>query len=114
MGWLSKIFQKDKGTSKYTLSAVQENFSNFLAILENNNKVLRIISDMKEKSQGEYLFDINYIRSSITDVRSGVLGITEGMIALGGDRYEPLRERYQHINDEISKFFPENKPVEKD
>jgi pyruvate,water dikinase len=114
MGWLSKIFQKDRGASKYTLSAVQENFSNFLAILENNNKVLRIISDMEEKAQGEYLFDINYIRSSITDVRSGVLGITEGMIALGGDRYEPLRERYKHINDEISKFFPENKPVEKD
>jgi pyruvate,water dikinase len=114
MGWLSRIFPRGKGASKYTLSAVQENFSNFLTILENNNRVLKIISDMEEKSQGEYLFDINYIRSSLADVRSGVLGITEGMVALGGERYEPLRDRYAHINDEISRFFPENKPVEKD
>ena len=73
MGWLSKILKKNKGASKYTLGAVQENFSNFLAILEANNEVLRVISDMEEKLQGEYLFDVNYIRSSVADVRPGVL-----------------------------------------
>ncbi|UCG52833.1 MAG: hypothetical protein JSW58_04570, partial [Candidatus Latescibacterota bacterium] len=114
MGWLSRIFPGGRGASAYTLQAVQEKFSSFLAILENNNQVLKIISDMEEKSQGEYLFDINYIRSGLSEVRSGVLGITEGMISLGGEKYSALRDRYESINREISQLFPEHKPVEED
>ncbi|UCH85134.1 MAG: hypothetical protein JSW50_05445, partial [Candidatus Latescibacterota bacterium] len=37
-----------------------------------------------------------------------------GMIAMGGERYEPLIDRYHVINDEIARFFPENRPVERD
>ena len=108
------IFQKRQKESPHTLQAVQEKFSNFLAILENNNLVLKNISDMEEKSGGEYLFDINYIRSSLVEVRKGVLGIAEGMIALGGEKYSPLLDSYQAINEQISRIFPENRPAEKD
>jgi len=114
MNWLSRIVPKRGAASTYTLIAVQEKFARFLEILENNNRVLKIISDMEEKSRGEYLFDINYIRLSLGDVRSGVLGIANGMIALGGKEYAELRNRYENINDEISRIFPENRPVEAD
>jgi len=114
MKWLSGIFKKEQKQSVSSLKALQEKFSSFLNILENNNQVLKIIGDMEEKSQGEYLFDINYIRSSLAEVRSGVHGIVNGMIALGGNDYTPLKSRYDEINDEISRIFPENRPVEKD
>jgi pyruvate,water dikinase len=114
MSWLSKIVPRRGATSPYTLTSVQAKFSRFLEILENNNRVLKIISDMEEKSQGEYLFDINYIRSSLGDVRSGVSGIVTGMIALGGEEYAELKNRYDSINDELSRIFPENRPVEED
>ena len=114
MEWLPKLWKRRDRTSRYTLQAVQDNFAKFLAILEHNNDVLKIISDMEEKAQGDYLFDINYVRSSLAQVRSGVLEIVEGMIAMGGDDYEPLIDRYHAINDEIARFFPENRPVEED
>ena len=76
--WLSGLFQKKGQESPHTLQSVQQNFSRFLTILENNNRVLKNISDMEEKSQGDYLFDINYIRSSLAEVQSGVLGSDGG------------------------------------
>jgi pyruvate,water dikinase len=112
--WLSNIFQAQPQRSKASLKTVQDKFHEFLEILENNNRVLKIIGDMEEKSQGEYLFDINYIRSSLSEIRQGVREIVEGMISLGGDAYAGLRERYRKIDTEISRILPENRPVEKD
>jgi pyruvate,water dikinase len=114
MGWFSRIFQKGGTASDYTLQSVRVKFSKFMDILENNNEVLKIISDMEEKSLGEYLFDINYIQSSLASVRSSVHEIAEAMITMGGEKYEPLRERYAIINAEISSLFPENRPVEEE
>ncbi len=114
MNWFSGLFKKSQKQSSSALQSIQENFANFLAILDNNNRVLKNISDMEEKSQGEYLFDINYIRSSIAEVRSGVLGIAEGMIALGGEKYAPLMKQFEAINEDISRIFPENRRVEED
>lgn len=112
VGWVTRILQRRTPASQ--LESVRSKFSNFLDILENNNRVLKIISDMEEKSQGDYLFDINYVRSSLQEIRSGVLAITEKMTAMGGPRYAPLRERYEEINGEISIVLPENRPVERD
>ena len=93
------------------LRRVQEQFRNFLTLLEQNNQVLKVIGDMEEKSQGDYLFDLNYIRSSLRDVRQAVREIIEQMIMLGGDRYEPLRARYGEIDAEIAHLLPDERPI---
>ncbi len=112
--WLSSIFKGAPRRSKATLTTVQAKFTDFLEILDNNNRVLKIIGDMEEKAQGEYLFDVNYIRSSLAEVRQGVREIVEGMISLGGEDYTGLRERYGKIDAEIGRILPESRPVEKD
>ena len=111
---LSSIFKGTPKRSKATLTTVQSKFTDFLDILDNNNRVLKIIGDMEEKAQGEYLFDINYIRASLTEIRQGVREIVEGMISLGGESYEGLREQYEKIEKEMSRILPESRPVEKD
>jgi pyruvate, water dikinase len=111
--WLSGIL-KEPRRSKATLKTVQDKFKDFLEILDNNNRVLKIIGDMEEKSQGEYLFDVNYIRTSLSRVRAGVRDIIDGMISLGGEPYEALRERYEKIDAEIDRILPENRPVAQD
>ncbi len=114
MNWFSSLFQTGQKDPAPSLQDLQNRFASFLEILDNNNRVLKIIGDMEEKSQGEYLFDINYIRSSLEDIRFGVQGIAEGMIHLGGEKYAELKVRYDAINAELSRTFPENRPVEKD
>lgn len=95
-----------------TLRTIQEQFKNFQALLEQNNQVLKVISDMEEKSHGEYLFDLNYIRLSLEKVRRGIGEIIEQMIMLGGQRYEPMRSSFAAIDAEISQLLPGNRTLE--
>jgi len=114
MSWINRILGKAPKQPGHTLESVQNQFVRFLAILENNNKVLKIIGDMQEKSQGAALFDTRYIRSSIDQIRSGVREIVDGMIAMGGEQYEPLIERYEKISAQIDGIFPASHAVEED
>ena len=114
MNWIRNLFGGKTDKSVDQLEAIQAKFSHFISLLNQNNQVLKIISDMEEKAQGEFLFDINYISSSLAEVRSGVRSLIEEMIALGGHEYEPLRERYGKIDDQIRKTLPCSSPVEAD
>ncbi len=95
-----------------TLRTIQEQFKNFQALLEQNNQVLQVISDMEEKSHGEYLFDLNYIRLSLDKVRKGIREIIEQMIMLGGSRYDSMRSCFAGIDAEISQLLPGSRTVE--
>lgn len=114
MSWLTHIFDKLKGEPESCLKDIQEKFSSFLAILNNNNKVLALISDMEEKSQGEYLFDVNYIRGAVEKIREGVDAIIEEMIKLGGDKYIVLRDKHSQINREIEAILAGRQEIERD
>lgn len=114
MKWFHSIFRSGEEISLDILSSIQDKFKRFRALLDENNRALKVISDMEEKSQGEYLFDMNYIANSLLEIRAGVGDIIENMIALGGDEYLPLRERFEAINSEIDLILPGKRPIEKD
>ncbi|MBD3403533.1 hypothetical protein GF420_11605, partial [candidate division GN15 bacterium] len=88
------------------LEAVRSKFAAFLALLERHHQAMEIISDMEEKSQGEYLFDLNYIRTSLAQVRTCVGRLVEIMIELGGSEYETLRDRFNEIGARIDDSLP--------
>ena len=111
---LRDIVAEDQQGSGVTAQNIHAKFESFSKLLDNNNKTLKILSDMEEKAQGEYLFDIIYIRSSLEQVRSGVQAIIDNMIALGGYQYAPLKDRYREINARLERLLPENRPIEKD
>ncbi len=79
-----------------------------------NGKALRIISDLEEKSQGEYLFDMNYIASSLQELRGTINDTIKNMILLGGRKFEPLREQFTEIDRKIASILPGNRPVIED
>ncbi len=111
---LKNLFGKSEKISDRSIEIIQAKFNNFLEVLHNNNMVLKNISDMEEKLQGEYLFDLNYIRSTVSEIRKGVVTIINNMIALGGDRYKKLKECYAKIDAEIARFLPGDRPIEED
>jgi pyruvate,water dikinase len=114
MKWFRDIFQTGRGDADADLQAIQDKFTHFLALLDQNNRVLKILADMEEKSQGEYLFDLNYIRAGLAEVRSGVREIIGRMIALGGEPYAPLRDRFADIDAEIEDVLRGQRPIEED
>ena len=85
---------------------VREKFKHFKALLEANNRVLKLMSDLEEKAQGEYLFDTAYIRSSLDCLRQGIGEIANDMVALGGEKYRALHTQYRLILDRIDRRVP--------
>ncbi|UCC79525.1 MAG: hypothetical protein JSW64_14865 [Candidatus Zixiibacteriota bacterium] len=114
MKWFKNLVGKSEQISDKSLEIIQIKFNNFLEILHNNNAVLKNISDMEEKLQGEYLFDLNYIRSTVSEIRKGVVNIINNMISLGGDGYKRLKEYYARIDAEITRILPGGRPIEED
>lgn len=106
MKWFQKISKSDAADSNQVIFAVQKKFSLFRELLDRNNRALKVISDLEEKSHGAYHFDMNYIASSVQELRSWMWDIADKMINLGGDEYLPLRERYTAIDNEIEKLLP--------
>ncbi len=101
MKWFQNLFRPRSSPIAVSLEAVQEKFSHFRVLLDQNNRVLQRMSDMEEKSQGEYLFDTAYIRTNTKEIQQGVREIIKHLIALGGDAYSLLEGRYQEINAEL-------------
>jgi len=114
MKWFRNIFRPKIDDSQAALKTIQDKFASFLSLLDKNNQVLKLISDMEEKSQGDYLFDMNYVRTSLAEIQSGVEEIIKELIAVGGKQYEPLRTQYDVIESEVKKSFPEHQSIEKD
>ncbi|MEE9443453.1 MAG: PEP/pyruvate-binding domain-containing protein [candidate division Zixibacteria bacterium] len=102
------------GNSNSDLRTIQKNFALFLQLLEQNNHILGIMGDMGEKSQGEYLFDIHYIRECLTEIRGGITLIINKMVALGGPEYEALRVRFNEIDAVLGTVLPGQQPIKKD
>ena len=114
MSWWRRFIREPAEERQAELEAVQAKFGSFTELLEGNKRVLKIVADMAEKSQGEHLFDINYIRSSRDELREGVAAIVEKMIALGGESYTALRERHAAIEAEIDAILEGRRDVPED
>jgi pyruvate,water dikinase len=96
------------------LNAVKVKFGHFLSLLDQNNLILKTISELEEKSHGRRLFDIEYIRENLDTIRVGLQEIIERMISIGGDRYEILRDKFREIDDELQQALPGRHPVMRD
>lgn len=105
--FLAKLQDAVRGprTPTEALEAVLRKFSHFKSLLEKNKQALKVMSDLEEKVQGEYLFDINYFHSSLDALRTSVRGLIEDMVALGGGDYAVLRGRCAAIEAEVEQIL---------
>lgn len=104
--WLSPPADADAPPSEDLLQTAQDKFRAFRTVLDYNGAALRIISDMEEKCQGEYLFDTNYIRNSLSELRIAVGGMIRALIELGGAPYRALIEAYRAVDSRIHSLMP--------
>ncbi|MBI5325094.1 MAG: hypothetical protein HZB41_07480 [Ignavibacteriae bacterium] len=84
-------------------SAHIEKFNSFSSILESNNRALTIISDLEEKTSGDFIYDINYINIAIDNLNNIVESLIDNLKSLGGKKYEILKSKNDIIKKEILK-----------
>lgn len=93
---------------KLTLKA---KYSNFQDLLEQNNAVLMLIADMEDKLSAEYLFDRQYVKSTVESMSKGVLGIIDSLNEISHGKYKELYARYEIINKKIEKTLSPGKEI---
>lgn len=108
------MFRRRPGRLKASLARLQRRFQAFLDLLESNNTVLNLMSEMEQKARGPIPLDINYISSALGRVREGTADIIEKMIELGGRGYEGLLGRHQAISARIERTMPSARPTDPD
>ena len=90
-------FLKDPEASEQV--RLQEKFTYFRRLLDNNNQALETMADMEEKLSGDYVFDSSYISSQVHSLGEQVSGMVAALNLLTNNRYQtdlvPICQRLQ-------------------
>lgn len=78
-----------------------EKYRHFQRLLSANNRVLALMADMGEKLSGDYLFDFQYIRSTLEEIRIETSALVEALNGLGGNRYQVLARVAEQLLKEV-------------
>lgn len=84
-----------------SVESLRARLETFRSLVERNNRVLELIADAGEKLGGEYIFDVQYLRSLAGDLEVSVRGAVDDLNALTGYRYDELTRVFDQINTEI-------------
>jgi len=115
MSLFSKLLKKKEIKRTVDITEIRKRFDCFLQILEKNNDALKSISDLEEKSSGEYLFDMEFIKKNLDEIDGNIKAIAELLNVLSNNRYSKLNDAYSRIHDEIYNSLPgEGKIIEDD
>jgi pyruvate,water dikinase len=109
-----KLFKRDKTKDAFDISEIQRNFESFLRLLECNNEALKLINDLEEKSSGEYLFDMEFIRSNLDKLDRNVGEIVESLNEIGDNRYKSLRDSFERIRSIVHATLPGDGEIQPD
>ena len=111
---LEKLFGRKKVPQNIDVSQIREHFRIFLEILERNNDTLKLISELEEKSTGDYLFDMEFIKTNLNKLDRYVLEIIDLLNRMSKNRYQKLHTVYEQISADIRNTLPGGKKIIKD
>jgi pyruvate,water dikinase len=109
-----RLFKRDKAASLFDISEIQRNFDSFLRLLECNNESLKLINELEEKSGGEYLFDMEFIRSNLEKLDGYVGEIVDRLNEIGENRYGNLSEAFNRIRSIVHATLPGDQEIQAD
>jgi len=102
--FFQKIKQLLRRPSSDYLTDFSTLFAKFQQILQGNNTVLELMAQMEDKLSGEYIFDINFIRSSCETISVSVYKIIYALNILSDNAYPELFSRYEAIQLALSEI----------
>jgi pyruvate,water dikinase len=83
------------------VGVLRERLEKFRELVDKNNQVLDLIADAGEKLGGEYIFDIQYLRTLARDLDAAVRSVIYTLNAITDDRYPQLLGIVETIEAQI-------------
>jgi len=108
------IFKKEKSTGGLSESGkqLQKRYKYFQKILSETNAVLEIMADMEEKAAGDYLFDMQYVRSNLRVISHKVPLIIDCLNKISGGKYAELDDVLRKVESEIQAILSRERKTE--
>jgi pyruvate,water dikinase len=111
---LLSIFKKEKsseGLSRYS-KQLQKRYKCFQKILSETSAILEIMADMEEKVEGDYLFDMQYVKSNLQVISHKVPLIIDCLNKISDGKYEELNDVLKRVESEIQAILSRKRKTE--
>ncbi len=108
-----KIFQrKKKPVAKAADELFKEKYRSFRTLLEANSDALDTMTKLEAKLDGDFIFDVQYIRSRTQTILTKVQTIISELNSLSDDRYTELSRVFQDIEAKLRREMAVDLPME--
>ena len=85
---LTDFFKKKDSCRPEDVEALRQRYGAFRSLLEENREILEIITDLEEKRHGDYLFDMQYLRSNVRRLSEKVYSLIRNLNEISGEGYK--------------------------
>lgn len=106
--------RKDKAPSPELLEQLRRKYDAFKQLLADNQAVLEIVTDLEEKYNGDFLFDMQYLRVSLKSLADRVFSLINGLNFMADDRYGSLYPIFDRINEEVQELLAKKRKIPPD
>ncbi|MFZ5447919.1 MAG: PEP/pyruvate-binding domain-containing protein [Thermodesulfobacteriota bacterium] len=86
---------------------LQEKFTHFRRLLDNNNQALETMADMEEKLSGDYVFDTSYLFAQVDNLGKQIGGMVTSLNLLTQNRYRDLVPIAEGLQKEMLEVLEE-------
>jgi pyruvate, water dikinase len=86
-------------------------YRHFQRLLAANNQLLALMTDLEEKRSGDYIFDLQYIRSTVERMRTESEALVDALNGLGGQRYQALSQAARRLFQEVEDILHRRREI---
>jgi pyruvate,water dikinase len=97
--WWRKLFGRRSEAD--LVEGLRQKLDRFRDLVDNNNRVLELIAEGGEMLGGEYIFDIQNLRTLAGNLKSAASKVVLDLDAISGGRYPRLAEATKRIGAEV-------------
>jgi pyruvate, water dikinase len=114
MGKLKELFskkEKSRPVDRKTEDRLRQKYGAFRRLLADNQEILEILTDLEEKTHGDYIFDMQYLRASIKRLSEKVYNLIHLLNEISGLRYGDLYDVYEQIHQELTDLLAKKRKI---
>ncbi len=100
-----------KEKTSFDTVVLQQKYTDYLRLLSNNDLVLRIMSELKEKSSGDDAFEIGYLRLNAEAMLTIIKKIITRLNRLSENKYTELNRIYDTLKENINRILSQKKDI---
>ncbi len=109
------LFRRKKFTvsaeSSASLKIVRNKFEHFKELLEFNNQILKLISDLEEKKRDDSCSDLSVLNSHLSSLKKNVNEMIDRLLLISDKKYAILQEKANEIFNQIKQQLPGDKKI---